>query len=104
MDAAVAALIGAAIGALPGIVAPLWTQHAESRRARMKLAVELGRDDFQFQREQAITEGGLLHPSSLYVAYHEEFLKALERGEFGPKAIADIEAKMQKIQDAFPKR
>ena len=63
MDAAVAALIGAALGALPGIVAPLWTQHAESRRARLKLAVELGRDDFQFQREQAMSEGGLLHPA-----------------------------------------
>lgn len=106
MDAAVAALLGAAVGAIPGLLTPLWTQRAESRRARLKLAVELGREDFEFQKAQMEKKpgGGALPPVALYVTYHAEFLSALERKGFGPAEVRRIEQAMSALQEAFPRR
>ena len=106
MDAAIAALIGAAVGAVPGVLAPLWTQRAESRRARLKLAVELGKADFEFFKDQVAQKpgGGPVPPVSLYVTYHAEFLAALEHENFGPEAAKEIEKKLADLHAALPRR
>ncbi len=102
MDSAIAALVGAAIGAL-GSFGGLWIQQRhQSRRERAKLASELGMLDFRIAREHVLSRGGVMAPLSAYVMYHSEFLEALASGPVTPDLIEKMNERQRALFDAFP--
>jgi hypothetical protein len=92
MDAAVAALIGAAIGTL-GSVAGVWlSQRHQTKRDLVRSAVELGQAEREERRAKlATTTGGHLLPVSVYVAQHAAVLQAIAEGRFGPDTLRAID-------------
>lgn len=104
MDAAIAALIGAAVGVVGSLGGTWIQQRTESRRDRLRLAAKLGEADFNFFKARAEREGGPLPPISVYVAYHAEVLQALAEDDFTPKRIAEIEERQTKLFKALPLR
>jgi hypothetical protein len=82
---AVAALAGALIGSLSPIVVGLINARAESRRERLRLAVQMTIEDHKHMMEIAklkaasrgITVG--VPPISAVLAYHVEVLEAFEK-------------------------
>jgi len=104
MDAAIAALLGAALGAL-GSIGGVWLQQRhQSSRDRLKLAADLGLADYNQMLERAKTKGGPMPPISLFVAYHIDALDALAKGEFDEERIAEIEERQTKLLRAMPLR
>lgn len=92
LDAAVAALIGAAVGAL-GSVGGVWlTQRHQTRRDLMRAAVELGQAERK-ERLEALARkgGGALLPVSVYVAHHTAVLHAIAEGRFTPELLRDLD-------------
>jgi len=99
MDAALAALLGAAIGAA-GSVAGLWIQQRhQTRRERLKVAADLGLADYNAQLELARKrqEPSRLPPMSAYVMYHAEFLDALTKGEVTPTIIQRLQKRQEEL-------
>ncbi len=104
MDAAIAALLGTAVGAI-GSVGGVWlSQKAQTRRDLLKTATELALADFNFFVGLAKQKGGSMHPISIYVAYHAEVLNAIADGTFNAAAVTRIEQRMKELGDALPKR
>jgi|SRR6185369_1237595 len=110
MDAAIAALAGAAIGAAIGAAASLgsaWIQQRhQTRRDLLRSAVELG----QAERQELIDKlksqpgGGALLPVSVYVAHHAEVLQAIAAGRYGPEVVRRIEEAQQELVKSLPRR
>jgi hypothetical protein len=91
MDAAVAALVGAAVGAL-GVLGSAWIQQThQSRRDRLKAATDLALADFKQRLSIVKKKGGTLAPLAVYVSYHAEVLKRLETGKFDAAAVDEID-------------
>jgi len=92
MEAAIAALLGAAIGA-GGVLGSAWIQQRQqTRRERLKAASELGLAEHAFRMKEVERRGGgSVVPLSVYVAYHAEVLDALANGSFDPDAVAAID-------------
>lgn len=87
-----AGLIGALIGAFSSI-ATIWIQQrAESRRAKIRLASELAKEEHSFNFELAKLRGkaATLHPLSSYQHFHYEVLTALEKGSLTGDALVKI--------------
>ena len=104
MDAAVAALLGAALGAV-GSVGGVWlTQRHQNRRDLMRAAVDLGRADHDEAIARVSAAGGLMPPMAIFVYYHAEVLAAINKGTFNPAAVARIEAAQAELLRAFPMR
>lgn len=104
MDAALAALAGAAIGAL-GTLGTTWLQQRhQTRRDLLKSAAELGMRDFEHTFDRIKATGGSLPPISTFVAYHAEVLQALAANDFGPEAVARIDAKQKATVEAIKNR
>jgi hypothetical protein len=103
MDAALAALLGAAIGTA-GSFGAMWIQQLhQSRRERLKLAADLGLADYKQEVEfaskrQAVTR---LPPMSAFVLYHAEFLDELANGEITPETIQRLSAKQKKLMEFY---
>ena len=92
MDAAVAGLIGAAIGSSSSLIT-VWIQaRYTAKRERAKFAVEFAEKDRRDSREYAITMGnrGAIPPVALYAHYHSEMLKLLESGKMNPKSMEKL--------------
>jgi NhaP-type Na+/H+ or K+/H+ antiporter len=104
MDAAVAALCGAAIGALTTVAGTWLSQRHQTRRERLKIAVDLGIADHAYFMADAKAKGGLLPPVALYVAYHADMLDAIHAGTFDAEAVARIEARQLELIKALPNR
>ncbi|MBX3717152.1 MAG: hypothetical protein KF738_14235 [Burkholderiales bacterium] len=105
MDAAVAALVGAAIGAI-GSVGGVWLQQRhQTRRDRLKIAADLGLADHNSAVELAKLNhgGGYIAPVSAYVMYHVRILDVLAEGDVTPKHIQDIAEKQSEILKAMPR-
>ena len=102
MDAAVAALLGASIGAV-GSLGVMWIQQRQqTNRERLKLAAELGLADYNGQVELAKKQGGgRLPPMSAYVLYHAAFLDALANGEITPEIVQDIQKKQEQLMQHY---
>jgi hypothetical protein len=102
MDAAAAALIGAAIGAL-GSVAGVWLQQRhQTRRERLKVAADLGLADYNSSMELVKKNGGAMVPLSAWVAYHAEFMDALAEGTLSPPLVAKLNDRHDALMNAFP--
>lgn len=103
MDAAVAGLIGAAIGASSSLIT-VWIQaRYTAKRERAKFAVEFAEKDRRDSREYAITMGrqGPVPPVALYAHYHSEMLKLLESGKMNPKSMEKLTADNRKLWAAI---
>jgi hypothetical protein len=88
MDAAVAALLGAAIGAA-GVVGAAWVQQwQQTQRELARTAADLAIADFAQEVERKNRTGGVLAPMSIYVGYHASVLRAVAQGKFD----VDVEA------------
>lgn len=91
MDAAVAALLGAAIGTA-GTFGAAWIQQKhQTRRDLVKCASDMAIRDFERELKERQAVGKPTPPLSLFVAYHVEVLNAIADGTFGPEVIADID-------------
>jgi hypothetical protein len=100
MDAAVAALLGTAVGAI-GSIGGVWLQQRhQSRRDRTKLAADLGLADYTWHRDRTAERGGKLLPLSVYVAYHLDVLRALEEGTFNSAGVAEIGQRQRELLKA----
>lgn len=98
MDSALAALLGAFIGAAGSLAANWIQQRHQTRRDMIKAATDLGLADFQEALSSARRHGrGSVLPVSTYVYYHAEVLKSLADGKFGPAEIARIDADLKKV-------
>jgi hypothetical protein len=106
MDAAVAALIGAAIGTL-GSLGSTWVQQRhQSRRERLKVAADLGLADYKETLELAKAQPGssAVPPMSCFVAYHADILNALADGGLDTERLAAIDAKQMEVLRATAER
>lgn len=104
MDAAIAALLGAAIGAGGPVLASWLQQKAQTRSERLKMAVQLGLADHEFFLDQAKAKGGAILPVAVYVSYHMDMLDALAKEAFDASAVERLEAKQSELLAALPKR
>ena len=100
MDAAVAALIGAGVGATIGAVssaANMWFQQcAQTQRELVKVAVDLAVVDYKRLLEHADHKGKLV-PISLYVSYHADLMRAIADGTFDEVTIERLDAKQERL-------
>ena len=106
MDGAIAALAGAAIGAVASIGATWVQQRHQTRRERLKIATDLALADFNHtvDRLKGQPGGGPLLPIASYVAYHLDALDALAAGRFDADEVARIEERQRKLLEALPLR
>lgn len=109
MDAAMAGLIGAALGAMLGAGAALgsaWMQQSgQSKRERLKAAADLGLAEYahRVKEVERLGEGSVV-ALSVYVAYHAEVLDSLARGSFDPEAVAAIDKRQIALVQAIEGR
>lgn len=92
MDAAVAALVGAAIGAIAS-VAGVWIQQKhQGDRDLVAAAVNLGLAEFHSDVERASNGKGVTYvpPPYGYVAYNAAVLRAIARHELTPAKLEAI--------------
>lgn len=98
MDAAIAGLIGVAIGACSSLGA-VWLQaHYQAGRERAKFVMEFAASDRRSALEDAIrfNQGGGVAPVALYAHYHQRLFELIEKGR-----VSDIELKkLSKETDA----
>ncbi len=103
MDAALAALLGTALGAA-GSFGVMWIQQQhQNRRERLKLAADLGLADYNRQLELAKNnqEPMRFPPISAYVMYYAEFLDALANGEITPEIIQCLQNKQEQLMEHY---
>ncbi|ADU36929.1 hypothetical protein [Variovorax paradoxus] len=95
MDAAIAGLLGTALGAVLGAGGALgaaWIQQGhQTRRERLKAAADLGLVDFNQRVKVIQRDGGTLVPLSVFVAYHADVLEVIAKKAFDPEAVAAID-------------
>lgn len=104
MDGAVAALLGALVGAM-GSFGGVWLQQrAQSGRELAKAAAEIAAEDYRIMLERTRGLGGGTPPLSLYVAYHADVLRAIAADRFDAPAVHRIESRLQALHDALPIR
>lgn len=104
MDAAIAALAGAGIGALGSFGAAWLQQQHQNRRDLTRIAAELAEADYARLLDRIKGKGGRVPPISVYVAYHADVLSAIARDDFGPATVKRIEDRMTALFDALPDR
>ena len=89
MDAAVAGLIGAGIGASSSLIT-VWIQaRYQAKRERAKFAMEFAERDRQLMNQEADASGktGPRPPVVLYAHYHRRMFDLLERGKLNDKTL-----------------
>lgn len=108
MDAAVAGLLGTALGAVLGAGGALgaaWIQQGhQTRRERLKAAADLGLADFNQRVKLVERDGGPLLPLSVFVAYHADVLEVIAKRSFDPEAVAAIDQRQIALIRAINKR
>src|SRR5438105_13611703 len=103
MDAALAALFGAAIGAFSSIGVMWIQQRQQTRRDRLKMAVDLAIHDHDAAFELAKSKGGArIAPISAFVVYHARVLDHVATGDISGETIKRLSTEFREILDAFP--
>jgi hypothetical protein len=103
MDAAVAALLGTLFGAVSGVagsIGVMWLQQRhETKRVRMRTAVDLALEDVKMKLAHA-SPGTRAYPLSMFVRYHARILEAVADGTFSADALKQIEAEQLELMAA----
>lgn len=105
MDAAVAALLGAAIGAA-GSFGAMWIQQRhQTRRERLKLATDLAMHDFNNDVQLAKSIAGTVDiaPLAAYVIYYADMLNELADDDVTLSTIQRVSEKTKMLLQGFPK-
>jgi hypothetical protein len=102
----VSALVGALIGSLTSIITLLVQSRSESRRARAKLAVEAGVEEFK-QAIAALQGSGRRHkiaPLNTYIYYNLRIIELIEKGRLNPKTLQKLNQEFAKLIQVIPDR
>lgn len=92
MDAAVAALVGAALGVAGSIGGAWLTQRQQSRREILSAAVKIGLEEFQSDVAIASKGQGVVHipPPYSYVAFNAEVLSSMVAGKLTKERLKTL--------------
>ncbi len=98
MDSALAAIIGAGVGALiTGLSAIRITsinKKSEQNRHKRELAVRLAAEEYRASLEQVRLKGGVMPPPQIYFIYALKFMNEIDFSK-GPKELAEQIEKMK---------
>jgi hypothetical protein len=104
MDASIAALLGALIGAGAGVVGQLLTAAQTARGERRRLAVESGFREWEAMQVMAEKLGrpSRLYPPVLYVHYNHELMRMIDsRDGLTPAKYAALAARRDEIRQVI---
>jgi hypothetical protein len=90
MDAALAALIGGAIGSAASLGGSWIQQHHQSRRDRERVAADLAIANYKQSVEIAAKIGARVPSLSTFLIYQAEFLELLSKGPITPARIREF--------------
>jgi len=104
MDAAVAALVGASIGAIGSSAAVFVTQWFQDRRDRLKAAIDLGIEEYRVDIDLAkqVREPVRIAPLSAHVICSARMLDGLATGRITPDKIKEPTRQRNDLLAAFP--
>jgi hypothetical protein len=92
MDAAVSALLGAAIGTFSSIATIYIQSKMKDRRDRSKQVTDLSVAQYKILADHA--SGRYMLPLSAYLHHNDLILRALDEGTYGPQKMREIEKLM----------
>jgi hypothetical protein len=101
MDAAIAALLGALLGAAASVGAMIIQQRHQNRRDLLKIATDLAREDWKNRFEIIAKQGGEMPPISVFVRYHHRVLLLLADGKFSPSAVQALGEEQEAVLAAY---
>ena len=94
-----AAILGTIIGASASIVT-VWIQsNAQAKRDRMRLVNETAIAEFKMTLEAARASGRpvKMFPMSVYIHFHNELAKLIERGNIKPADLEQLNKKTEEM-------
>jgi hypothetical protein len=99
MDAAIAALIGAGIGAVASLAGAVLQHKYQAESSLVDAAVKLGLAEFENDVELAKTIKGIgyVPPPGSYVAYSAALLRSIGKGKLTPEVLKTIDAEHKKL-------
>lgn len=94
MDAGVAALMGAAIGAAASVIGGALQHKYQAQSAIAEMATRIGLAEFESDMERAklLTRGARVAPPAAYVSYNAAVLRAIAENNLTPERLAAIKA------------
>ena len=103
MDAAIAGFLGALIGAGASLVGLVIQQHFQTKRELLKIAADLGLNEYKHDIEFAKgAGGGHIAPISAYVIYHARLLEEMSKGCINAETIRALTKERNEVLAAFP--
>jgi len=104
MNAALAALLGALIGAAASIATIVIQQRYQNKRELLKIAAEIALQDYK-RRLEALDKsgGGRIPPISAFVHYQMQVLEHMAAGTFTPETIKKLSEENDHILNAYTK-
>ena len=103
MNAAIAGMLGALIGAGASLLGLLIQQFYQTKRERVKVAADLGLAEYQQDLELAKrSSGGLVAPLAGYIIFNARLLEELSKGPITAEMITALSAEKLKVLAAFP--
>ena len=105
IDAGLAALGGALIGALSGVSGTWVQQRALHKRELTRLAIELAEKDYQNKLAEMKDKGtgSNMAPIGAFFHYYQNVLIAIDENRCTPKWIAENSNNHSKVENAFRK-
>ena len=101
MNAAIAALLGALIGAAASIVTSIIHQKYQNKRELLRIASDLAREDYKRRFEIVTKEGGEMPPISVFVHYHVQVLEHMAKGTYTPETISRLREENAQVLSAY---
>jgi hypothetical protein len=104
MSAALAALLGALIGAAASITTIVIQQRYQHKRELLKIAAEIALQDYK-QRLELLNKsgGGRMPPVSAFVHYQMQVFEDMLAGTYTPEVIKKLSEENDRILSAYAK-
>lgn len=104
MDAAIAGLLGAAIGSAASVLGLLVQHHHQTKRDRAKLAADLGLAEYNHNVEFArgVSGGGYVAPMASYVIFNARLLDLIAAGPVTADKVRSLIEERDDVLAAFP--
>jgi len=106
MDGALYTLLGVIVGAAASLLGPYLQQRQQDRRDQLRMAVDIGLQDYKQDIELARSRPAgshLIAPVELYVNHHARMFDAIAKGELTPDKVRELKAERDLIGAAFAK-
>jgi len=101
MDSALAAIIGAAVGASASVAVIIIQQIYQGKRDFLRMAVDLSIEDYKTRLETVRKMGGAMSPISAFVCYHLKVLEEMSKNNFSPDVIRKLSKENDEILSAY---